>query len=139
MTARLLDFAPAAWQAYQGQRASELGGRLKRALRRLAQDPAAVHADPRARRYRIVEERLRQAPPVWGLVVDAPDGTGWLIVWRERAPVIEIGYIGPAPGQAADDPCPQAASPPARTAHNQRPARRAPTTAEISPEAPGKS
>lgn len=114
MTGLLLDFAPAAWQAYQRLRAGELGGRVKQALQRLIEDPAAVRADPRARRYQVVEEQLRQAPPVWGLVVDAPDGTRWLIVWREMAQVVEIGYIGPAPGQAADDPCPRASSPPAR-------------------------
>lgn len=116
MTGRLLDFAPAAWQAYQRRRAGELGGALKRALQRLTEDPAAVRAGPRAQRYQIVEDQLRQPPPVWGLVIDAPGGTRWLIVWREMAPVIEIGYIGPAPGQAADDPCPPASSPPARHA-----------------------
>jgi hypothetical protein len=27
----------------------------------------------------------------------APDGTRWLVAWRELGPVIEIGYVGPAP------------------------------------------
>jgi hypothetical protein len=98
LTPRLLDFAPAAWQAYQGQRAHELGSRLKQALERLAADPAAVRADPRARRYQVIEEQLRQPPEVWGLLLDAPDDTRWLVVWREIEHVIEIGYIGLAGG-----------------------------------------
>lgn len=100
MTPRLLDFAPAAWQAYQGLPAGELGNRIKRALQRLAADPSEVRADPRSRRHRIIEERLPQAAQVWGLPVDAP-GSHWLVIWREMANVIEIGYIGPAPGRAA--------------------------------------
>lgn len=98
MIARLLDFAPAAWSAYQGLRADEIGSLLRRELQRLAEDPAGVRADPRAMRSRILEERLRQSPQVWALPVDAPDSTRWLVVWREVAHVIEIGYIGPAPG-----------------------------------------
>ena len=98
MTARLLDFAPAAWQAYQRLRAGEIGSRLKRALERLADDPALVRAAPRSGRCLTVEKQLRQTPPVWALPVDAPGGARWLVVWRETAPVIEIGYIGPAPG-----------------------------------------
>jgi hypothetical protein len=96
LTARLLDFAPAAWQAYQRLRAGELGSRLKQALEQLADDPAHARADPRSSRYLIIERRLRQAPQVWGLLVDAPDGARWLVVWREIGSVIEIGYIGPA-------------------------------------------
>lgn len=97
MTARLLDFAPAAWREYQRLRADEVGGRLKQALQQLADDPAHVRADPRANRCLIVEELLRQTPHVWGLVVTAPDRARWLVVWREKGPVIEIGYIGPVP------------------------------------------
>jgi hypothetical protein len=103
LTALLLDFAPAAWEAYQDLRASELGGRLRRVLEQLTEDPAVVRADPRSRRYQIVEERLQHAPQVWGLSVDAPDSTRWLVVWREMAHVIEIGYIGPASGTSQDD------------------------------------
>lgn len=102
MTPRLLDFAPAAWQAYQDLRAEELGNQLKQALKRLAEDPVAVRSDPRSRRYQIVEEQLQQPPQVWGLPVDAPDGTRWLVVWRETAQVIEIGYLGPTRGPAAE-------------------------------------
>lgn len=101
MTARLLDFAPAAWQAYQGLPAGELGGQVKRALQQLAADPAAVRADPHSRRHPVIEERLPQAAQVWGLPVEAPGGGRWLVVWREVATAIEIGYIGPAPGQLA--------------------------------------
>ena len=62
----------------------------------------------------MVEQRLQQRlsvarPPVWGLRVDAPDGTSWLVVWREMQHVIEVGYIGPAPGQASEDPAAPAA------------------------------
>ena len=96
MTARLLDFAPAAWQVYQRMRAGEIGNRLKQALEQLAEDPALVRADPRSSRCLNVEKQLRLGPQVWGLPVDAPDGARWLVVWREKAPVIEIGYIGPA-------------------------------------------
>jgi hypothetical protein len=96
LTSRLLDFAPAAWQAYQGQRAHQMGSVLKQALERLTADPAAVRADPRSRRYQIIEEQLRQPPEVWGLLLDAPDDGGWLVIWRETGNVIEIGYIGPA-------------------------------------------
>jgi hypothetical protein len=103
LTARLLDFAPAAWQAYQHLRAGEIGHQLRQVLEQLTEDPALVRADPRASRYQIIEDQLRQPPQVWGLRVDAPDGTQWLVVWREIALVIEIGYIGPAPGtQQAD-------------------------------------
>jgi hypothetical protein len=100
MTHRLLDFAPAAWQAYQGQRAHAMGSRLKQALERLTADPAAIRADPGARRYQIIEEQLRQPTEVWGLLLDAPDAPTWLLVWREIEPVIEIGYIGPVNGSA---------------------------------------
>ena len=84
MTPRLLDFAPAAWQAYQGQRADAMGSQLKQALERLTADPAAVRADPRARRYQVIEEQLRQPPEVWGLLLDAHQDTRWLVVWRGR-------------------------------------------------------
>jgi hypothetical protein len=98
LNARLLDFAPAVWQAYQRLRAGEVGGPLKQALEQLADDPALLHADPRSCRYLIVEKQLPQAAEVWGLLLDAPGGTRWLVVWREMASVIEIGYIGSAPG-----------------------------------------
>ena len=98
MTARLLDFAPAVWQTYQRLRADEIGGPLKQALEQLADDPALLHADPRSCRYMIVEKQLRPAAEVWGLLLDAPGGARWLVVWREMASVVEIGYIGSAPG-----------------------------------------
>jgi hypothetical protein len=101
VTARLLDFAPAAWQAYQGQRPHEIGSRLRQALTWLAADPAAARADPRSRRYQIIEEQIRQPPEVWGLLLDVPGGSRWLVVWREFEHVIEIGYIGPAGQNAA--------------------------------------
>lgn len=97
MTARLLDFAPAAWQAYQRLRAGEAGSRLKQALEQLADDPALVRGDARASRCLIIEKQLRQAAQVWGLPVEATDGACWLLVWREIAHVIEIGYMGPVP------------------------------------------
>lgn len=99
MTPRLLDFSPAAWQAYRNLPPGELRSRVKGALERLAADPAAVRAGPRSRRHPIIEQRLRQPAQVWGLPVDAPGGSHWLVVWRELVNVIEIGYIGPAQGQ----------------------------------------
>jgi hypothetical protein len=104
LNARLLDFAPAVWQAYQRLRAGEIGSRLKQALEQLADDPGLLRADPRSCRYLTVEKQLPQAAEVWGLLLDAPGGTRWLVVWREIASVIEIGYIGSAPGtqEAAD-------------------------------------
>ena len=98
MNARFLDFAPAVWQAYQRLRAGEAGSRLKQVLEQLADDPALVRADPRSCRYLLVEKQLRQAAEVWGLLLDAPGGTRWLVVWREMPWVVEIGYIGSAPG-----------------------------------------
>jgi hypothetical protein len=106
LTPRLLDFSPPAWQAYESLRAGELGSRLRQALENLADDPAAVRGDPRSQRYQIVEEQLRQPPHVWGLTVDAPDGTHWLVVWREVPPAVEIGYIGPAAGTRQEHPPP---------------------------------
>jgi len=97
LTARLLDFAPAAWHAYQSLRAGEIGSRLRQALEQLADDPALVRADARSRRCLVIEKQLQQAAQVWGLPVDAPDGAHVLVVWREIGPVIEIGYIGPVP------------------------------------------
>ena len=97
----LLDFAPAAWRAYQGLPDGELSSQVREALQRLAADPAAVRADPRSRRHQVIEERLPQAAQVWGLPVEAPGGSRWLVVWREAATSIEIGYIGPAPGRVA--------------------------------------
>lgn len=107
MTSLLLDFAPAAWEEYQRQRATELGARLRHALERLTQDPEGVRADPGSTRYQIIEDGLKQAPEVWGMPLQAPDGEGWLVVWREMARVVEIGYIGPAPGS----PRPEASQP----------------------------
>jgi len=101
VTPGLLDFAPAAWEAYQGLPAGPLSDKIKQALERLCADPAAVRADPRSRRHRIIEERLPQAAQVWGLPVDVPGGGHWLVVWREADSAIEIGYIGPAPGGGA--------------------------------------
>jgi len=60
-----------------------------------------MRADPRSRRHLIIEERLPHAAQVWGLPIDAPGGSRWLVVWREMANVIEIGYVGPAPGHVA--------------------------------------
>lgn len=100
MTSLLLDLAPAAWETYRGARAGgdpDLGARLKRALERLIEDPAALRADPDSRRYRVVEERLREGPPVWGLHVRPAAGPPWIIVWRQMPQVVEVGYIGPAP------------------------------------------
>ena len=102
MTGLLLDFAPPAWEAYQGQRGDELGASIRAELQRLADDPEAVRADPRSRRYQIIEDALRGKPEVWGTPVDGPDGTSWMVVWRRTERVVEIGYIGPAP--AAGDP-----------------------------------
>ena len=96
MTARLLDFAPAAWQAYQRLRAGGIGSRFKQALERLAGDPELVRADPRSSRCLVIEKQLRQTPQVWAVPVDTHDGCHLLAVWGVIVPVIEIGYIGPA-------------------------------------------
>lgn len=104
MTSLLLDFAPAAWEEYQRQRPSELGSRLRHALEQLTEDPEGVRASPGSRRYQIIEDRLRQAQEVWGMPVHGPGSTAWLVIWREMARVIEIGYIGPAPGIRAARP-----------------------------------
>jgi hypothetical protein len=101
MNSLLLDFAPSAWEEYQAQRASELGGRLRCALERLTEDPESARAGAGSRRYRVIEDGLQQAPEVWGMAVEAPGGAGWLVIWREMARVIEIGYIGPAPAALA--------------------------------------
>jgi hypothetical protein len=101
MTSLLLDFAPAAWDEYQRQRAGDMGARLRRALERLTEDPEGVRAEAGSRRYQVVEDGLQQAPEVWGMTVEAPDSVLWLVIWREMARVIEIGYIGPAPGAPA--------------------------------------
>lgn len=69
----------------------------KQALEQLADDPALVRADARASRCLIIEKQLRQTAQVWGLPVEAPDGAHWLLVWREMAHVVEIGYMGPLP------------------------------------------
>jgi hypothetical protein len=101
---RLLDFAPAAWQAYQSLRADHGGSPPKHALDQLADDPGLVRADPRSCRYLTIERQLKQKPEVWGCPLDVPNGTRWLVIWRETPAVIEIGYVGPGPGtqQAAD-------------------------------------
>lgn len=95
----LLDLTPAAWETYQSLRANgeELGERIKQVLERLIDDPAAVRADSGSRRYQIVERWLGGGPQVWGRPVAAPAGDSWMVMWRESAHVIEIGYIGPAP------------------------------------------
>jgi hypothetical protein len=97
LTTRLLDFAPTAWQAYQGLRAGEIGRSLKRALEQLADDPELVRADRHTQRYPLVERQLRHAGEVWGVLVRVPGGARWLVLWREIATVIEIGYIGLVP------------------------------------------
>jgi hypothetical protein len=102
LTARLLDFAPTAWQEYQRLRAGDIGTRLKGVLEQLAEDPAIVHADPNSCRCLIIEKQLRQAAEVWGLFLGAPDGARWLVVWREMALVTEIGYIGSASPDSPD-------------------------------------
>ncbi len=100
MSTRLLDFAPTAWQAYQGLRAGDIGRPLKQALVQLADDPDLVRADPHTQRYPVVERQLRHAGEVWGLLLKAPGGTRWLVLWREIATVIEIGYIGSVPSNS---------------------------------------
>jgi hypothetical protein len=81
----------------------------------MATQPATHHrtggsqrrwADSGARRLKVaslpgIEERLPQAARVWGMPVELPGGGRWLVVWREVATAIEIGYIGLAPGRVA--------------------------------------
>jgi hypothetical protein len=91
-----LAFRPGALDAYRELRAdrgSELGKRVKAAVERLIDDPSAARAE--SARWESLEGK------VWSLPVTAPDDSTWLILWAEwPAELIEIYYIGPAPGEA---------------------------------------
>lgn len=97
MTVRLIDFSPAAWQAYQAVKATENGPVIRQALEQIASSSALVQTGLAPVRYKVVEERLARTPEVWGLPVDGQDGSRWLIMWREMPYVVEIGHIGAAP------------------------------------------
>jgi len=90
-----LELRPEALEFYRvlrSDRASELGKRVKAALERLTDDPGTARGE--SARW----ESL--AGKVWSLSVDAPEDSVWLILWAERPPaVIEIYYVGPAPGE----------------------------------------
>jgi hypothetical protein len=97
MSARLIDFSPSAWQAYQAVRITQDGPVIREALEQIASTSALERADLAPVRYEVVEERLPRTPEVWGVPVDGADGTAWLIIWREMPYVVEIGHIGTAP------------------------------------------
>ncbi len=84
------DEALAAYRTLRADEANEAGKRMKAALERLIDDPGQAKAD--SARW----ESL--AGKVWALAVDMPDGSSWLILWAEEPEVIEIFYVGPAPG-----------------------------------------
>jgi hypothetical protein len=91
--------------------------------RRFAFEPAAREAylqlrkDPESRLYVAVKEvlaellenpgservrRLRYRPDTWAVPVRAGDAR-WLVLWRpdpEDADLIQVHYIGPAPGES---------------------------------------
>lgn len=88
-------FRPEALATYRSLRADpagELGKRVKAALERLVDDPGAARGE--SARW----ESL--AGKVWSLSVSDPGDGVWLILWAEQPrDVIEVFYIGPAPGE----------------------------------------
>ena len=92
---RRLEFRPAALDTYRQLRADpagELGKRVKEAIERLIEAPGAARGE--SARWDSL------AGKVWSLSVTAPDNGVWLILWAERpTDVVEIYYVGPAPGQ----------------------------------------
>jgi hypothetical protein len=92
---RRLEFRPDALAAYRALRADlagELGKRVKEALERLAADPGAARGE--CARWETLDGKA------WALTVSGPEGP-WLILWGDRPPgVVEVYYIGRAPGTA---------------------------------------
>lgn len=83
-----------AYRALRADRAGEPGKRVKAALERLADDPGTARGE--SARWDSLEGR------VWSLPVVGPDDSTWLVLWAEQAPdVIEVFYVGPAPGEAS--------------------------------------
>jgi hypothetical protein len=90
-----LALRPDALAAYRSLRADpsgELGKRVKAALERLIDDPGAVRAE--SARWESLSGK------VWSLSVSDPDDGIWVILWAEQSSgIIEVFYIGPAPGE----------------------------------------
>jgi hypothetical protein len=85
----------AAYRSLRADTTNELGKRVKDGLQRLRDDPGA------ARAYR----GRWTAVGLWSLPVSSRDGMTWLILWRETpADVVEVLYIGPAPGESSSGP-----------------------------------
>lgn len=92
---RQLAFRPDALAAYRAVRTDlsrELGKRVKSALERLIDDPGAARGE--SARWDSLSGL------VWSLSVSDPEDGTWLILWAERpSDVIEVFYVGPAPGE----------------------------------------
>jgi hypothetical protein len=92
---RLYPDSLAAYRALRADTADELGKRIRDGLQRLREDPGPARAD--SGRWTAVA--------LWSLPVTSPDGITWLILWREvHDDVIEVLYLGPAPGEATSGP-----------------------------------
>lgn len=89
-----LSLEPEALSTYRELRSDlsdEMGKRVSEVLARLRENPASVRADRAA---------IRFSNGLWGLPFDAPDGSGWLVVWEEVPPLaIRVHYLGLAPGE----------------------------------------
>jgi hypothetical protein len=81
----------ATYRSLRTDAANERGKRIRDGLQRLREDPGTARAD--SGRWTAVD--------LWSLPVTSPDGIIWLILWREvHEDVIEVLYLGPAPGEA---------------------------------------
>jgi hypothetical protein len=84
--------ALATYRSLRADPSGELGKRLKAALERLIDDPGAARGE--SARWESLSGR------VWSLSVSDPDDGIWLILWAEQpSDLIEVFYIGPAPGE----------------------------------------
>ncbi len=83
------------YRSLRSDRSDELGKRVRDILARLREDPAPVRAERAATKF---------SNGLWGLRLEAPDESLWLIVWEEVPPLtIRVHYIGLAPGETPPD------------------------------------